>query len=198
MKQGLNICRVHLKGLGINSEDVELSLVPHPIPVDPVPIPGPHLAGGDRQAAALLAFEQSSVGFLKLRGAGANAIFQLGIEPLQLPGLAIQLGENLDLGAQHLRNDRYRNVVDCAHLVTAQPVNVADLDGGNKYHSRLLEARMLADHASKFETVQFRHADIDQNNRNLVLEEIFESLAAGGGHHEILAELLENDFIGEK
>ena len=49
---------------------------------------------------------------------------------------------------------------------------------------------MLADHGGEFETVQLRHADVDQNDRDFVLEQVFERLAAGSGHDEILAELL--------
>ena len=57
---------------------------------------------------------------------------------------------------------------------------------------------MLADHAGKFETIQLRHANVDQNDRDLVLEQVLERIPAGGGDHEILAELLENDFIGKQ
>jgi len=41
-----------------------------------------------------------------------------------------------------------------------------------------LESGMLADHGGKLETVQFRHADVDQNDRNFVLEQVFERFAA--------------------
>src|SRR5258708_21534735 len=81
MKQRLNACGRHHKGLRIDSKDAELPFVPHPVPVDPVQIPGTHSAGCDGEAAALLAFEKSRVRFLELGRAGANAIFKLGIEP---------------------------------------------------------------------------------------------------------------------
>ena len=152
---------VTAKVLRIDAEDPVLAFVPHPVAVDPVPVPGAHLAGGDRQAAALLAFEQPGVRFLQLRGARAHAVLELGIEPLELPGLAIELGEHLDLGAQHFRHDRHRNVIDRAHLVAAQPVDIADLDRRDEDHRRLLEARMLADHGGELEAVELRHADVD-------------------------------------
>ena len=116
--------------------------------------------------------------FLKLGGAGANTVFELGVEPLELPGLAIQFGEHLDLGAQHLRHDRHRNVVDGAHLVAAQPVEIADLYRRDEDHCCFLEARVLADHGGEFEAVELRHADVDQDDRDLVLEQIFQRLAA--------------------
>ena len=183
---------------GIDAENLVLAFVPHPVAIDPVPIPGSHLAGGDREAAALLAFQQPGVGFLQFGGAGANAILEFDIEPLELTGLAIEFGEHLDLGAQHFRHDRHRNIVDRAHLVAAQPVDVADLDRRDEYHRGFLEAGMFADHGGEFETVQFRHADVDQNDGDFVLEQELERFAARGGRDQIFAELLQDDFIGEQ
>ena len=128
--------------------------------------------------------------FFKLRGARANAILKLGIESLQLPGLAIELGEHPDLCAQYLRHDRHRHIVHRAHLVAAKAVDIADLNGRDEDHRRLLETGMLADHGGELEAVQFRHADVDQNDRNFVLEQIFERFASRGRDDEIFAELL--------
>ena len=186
------------KAFGIDAEDLVLAFVPHPVAVDPVPVPGAHLAGGDRQAAALLAFEQAGVGLLELGGACADAILELGIEPLELPRLAIELGKHPDLGAQHFRHHRHRHVVDRAHLIAAQPVDVADLDRRDEDHRGLLEARMFADHGGELETVELGHADVDQDDRDFVLEQEFQRLAAGSGDDQILAELLQDDFIGEQ
>ena len=57
---------------------------------------------------------------------------------------------------------------------------------------------MIADHGGKLKPVQFRHADVDQNDRYFVLEQVFQRFAAGGGDNEIFTELLENDLIGQK
>src|SRR5260370_8521912 len=105
MKQRLNVCRGHHKSLRIDSKDTELSFVPHPVAVDPIPIPRTHLSRCDPQATALLAFEKPGVGFLKLRRAGANSVLELGIEPLQLPGLTLQFVAHPYLSPQHSRND---------------------------------------------------------------------------------------------
>ena len=40
-----------------------------------------------------------------------------------------------------------------------------------------LEARMLANHRRQFESVQIRHAHIDENQRDFVLQQAFERLA---------------------
>ena len=42
----------------------------------------------------------------------------------ELLRLAVEFGEHLDLGAQHLGHDRHRDVVDGAHLVALEPVDI--------------------------------------------------------------------------
>ena len=106
-----------------------------------------------------------------------DAALELWIQLLELAGLAIELGEDPDLGAQHLRDDRHRHVVDRAHLVAAQTVDVGQLDGGDEDDRGLLEARMLADHRGQLEAVELRHADVDQNDGDLVLEQLLQRLA---------------------
>ena len=136
--------------------------------------------------------------FLQLGSAGANPVFEFDIEAFELTGLAVEFGKHLDLGAQHLRHDRHRNVVDRAHFVAAQPVDVADLYSGDEYHRDLLESRMFADHGRELESVQFRHADVDQDDGHIVLEQELERFAAGGGLDQIFVEFLQDDFIGEQ
>src|SRR4029077_993229 len=55
MQQRLNIGRIDNEGVMIAPEDPELPFVPHPVAVDPVPVPGTHAAGGECKAAALFA-----------------------------------------------------------------------------------------------------------------------------------------------
>src|SRR6267154_3549888 len=75
---------------------------------------------------------------------------------------------------------------------------IADLNCRDENHRRLLEAGMLADHGGDLESVQFRHANVDQNDGDFVLEEEFERLPAGRGDHEILSKLLQDNFIGQQ
>src|SRR5260370_5451104 len=58
MEQGLNACRCRPEGAWIDAKDAVLAFVPHPVTVDPIPVPGAHSACGDRQATALLTFQQ--------------------------------------------------------------------------------------------------------------------------------------------
>src|SRR5271156_6379903 len=101
-KQRLYIFRIDDEALWIDAKDPILALVPHPIAVDPVPIPGAHISGGNSEAASLFALDQPRRRGLEIGGTGAHAPFKLGIETFELSRLAEQLGEHLDLGAKHL------------------------------------------------------------------------------------------------
>ena len=57
---------------------------------------------------------------------------------------------------------------------------------------------MLADHGGELEAVKLRHADIEQDDRDFVLEQIFQRLAAGRYGDEVFSELLQDDFVGQK
>ena len=48
---------------------------------------------------------------------------------------------------------------------------------------------MLADHRRELEAVELRHADVDQDDRDFVLEQVFQRLARRRRLDEILAEV---------
>ena len=177
MNQRADCSGVAVKDRGLDAEDAILALVPHAVAVDEIPVPRAHVAGRQRQAAALLALEQPRGRRFEFGGALGDALLQLGIEPFELPGLAIELGEDPDLGAQHLGNDRHRNIVDRAHLVAAQAVDVGQMDRRDEDHRRLLEARMLADHRRELEAVELRHADVHQDDGDVGLQQLLERFA---------------------
>ena len=81
----------------------------------------PHLVhlreGGFAFAGAILDPPlQVGVGLGQFGGALGDAPFEFGVQRLELPRLAVQLGEDPHLGAQHLRHDRHRHVIDRARL----------------------------------------------------------------------------------
>ena len=57
---------------------------------------------------------------------------------------------------------------------------------------------MLADHLGQLEAVQLGHADIDQDDRHLRLQQIGQCLAGGGHRDEILVQLRQHDFVAQK
>ena len=129
MEQGLHILRIDLEGLRIDPEYPELPFVPHPVAVDPVPVPGAHAPAAN---ARLRRCSLSSRRALECSSSLVRArtrSSKLGVKPLELPGLAIEFGKDADLGAQHLRHDRYRHVIDRPHFVSAQTIQIGDLNG---------------------------------------------------------------------
>jgi hypothetical protein len=186
------------KGLRIDAKDPVLTLVPHPVAADPVPIPRSHISGRNRQTAALLALQQTRRGGFEFSGTGSHPFFQFGIEALQLSGFAVQLGENLDLGAKHLRDHRNRYVIDGTHGVTAKVVDIGHLDGRDEDHGGLLKPRVITDHGGKLEAVELRHANVEQDHGNVVLEQAFKRFPARRGHQQVFPELPQDDFIGKQ
>src|SRR6202008_388072 len=71
MQELPDIVRRDHEGLRFDAEDPVLAVVPHPVAIDPVPIPRSHLAGGNRHAAALLALDELGGRALELGGTGA-------------------------------------------------------------------------------------------------------------------------------
>ena len=181
---------------GHHAVDLVLAFVPDDLSVGQVPVPRSHVAGREREAAPLLAFQQPQGRGFQLGGALRDAPLQLRVEQLELPVLAVELGEDADLGAQHLRHHRHRHVVDRAHLVAAQMIDLGEMNRRDEDHRDLLEARMLADHRRKLEAVQLRHADVHQDDRDLVLEQVLQRFLAGRRLDEVLAELAKDHLIG--
>src|SRR5919201_5110497 len=95
----------------IDAEDPALALVPHAFAARKVPVPRAHLSGGERKRAAPLALPESRRRSLELRSTVGDAVLQLPIELLELARLAVKLGKNLDLGPQHVGDDRDRNII---------------------------------------------------------------------------------------
>ena len=111
------------------------------------------------------------------------------IELLELTRLAIELGENADLGAQHFRDDRHRDIIHGAHLIGAQAIDIGEMNGGNEDDRGLLKARMLADHRGELKAVELWHADVDQDDGDILLEQLLQRLPGGSSLDEIFAEL---------
>ena len=195
---GADIVDGDLEASALDAENMVLAFVPLAFAVDGIEVPRAHLAGGERQAAALLALHEPHIRRFDLGRTLADAPLQLGIEPLELPGLAIKLGEDPDLGAQHRRHDRDRHVIDGTHLVAAHAIDIVHLHGGDEDDRGALKARMLADHGCELKAVELRHAHVDQHDRGFVLEQEFQRLARRARLDEILAETAQNLLVGEQ
>ena len=57
---------------------------------------------------------------------------------------------------------------------------------------------MLADHARELEAVEIGHVDIHQHDGDIGPQKMVEGLPGGIGDQEILAQFLEDGFVGQK
>ena len=56
---------------------------------------------------------------------------------------------------------------------------------------------MLADHGGEFEAVEFRHVDVEQDDRNFRAQQVFQRFTAGMGRDQVLAKRPEDRFIAQ-
>jgi len=77
----------------------------------------------------MLALQQTVRIRLQFRRPLGHTPFQFAVQLLELPSLSIELNEDLHLGAQQIRNDRNRHVVDRPHLIAPYPVNIGEMNG---------------------------------------------------------------------
>src|SRR5581483_2304498 len=127
-----------------------------------------------------------------------NALFQIAIEHLQCAFLAMQLRKHADLRAQHLRNNRNRDIVHRAALIPANAIQVRQVNRGDEDDRRLLKARMLTHHVRQFKAVDLRHADVHQHHRNIALQQMVQRLPAGVRLHQVLAQILKNRLVAQQ
>ena len=57
---------------------------------------------------------------------------------------------------------------------------------------------MFADHRRQFEAVEVRHADVDQNDGDFVLQQNLQRFRRRRGLDEILVELAQNDLVAQQ
>jgi len=86
---------------------------------------------------------------------------------------------------------------------TAIDQQLAKLVDKNKLGAEV-RAQMLARitpcdlYGGELEAVELRHADVDENDRNVVLEQELQGLARRRGLDQVLVQFVENDLVGEQ
>ena len=105
----------------------------------------------------------------------------LGVHPRQLD-------EHPDLGAEDVWQERAEEIVDGAERVAAGSVQLVGV-GGEKDDRHVASPRALADHRGGLEAVHLRHVDVEQDHRDVVVEEKAQRLPTGIDGDDILSEL---------
>ena len=116
---------------------------------------------------------------------------------LDLGRLLEELDEHHDLRAEDFGLDRRENVVDRSDLIPPRRMRVVGIRRDEDDRG-VLGALALPDERRGLEAVHRRHVDVEQHHGVFVLENEPESLAAGGGRVDVLAELGEQRRKGQQ
>ena len=150
-------------------------------------------------ARALLdAALELGIGLGELRRPFHDAALELDIEVLELARLAIKLGKDPNLGAQHVRHHRHRHVIDRAMLVALDAVDVGEGDRRDEDDGDRLEAGMGADHLRELEPVEIGHDDVDEDDGDIVPQQMLERLLRRGRGQKVLAQLAQDDLVAHQ
>src|SRR5882724_12977472 len=107
----------------------------------------------------------------------------------------MKFSEDADLGAQQLGNNWNGNVIDSTAFVAFQAIDVGKMHGGDENDRSFLKSRVLANHFGQFEAVEFGHADIHQQDREVHLQQQLKRFSAGRCFHQIFAEFAEHHLV---
>jgi hypothetical protein len=116
------------------------------------------------------------------------------LEPLSLSfhlaGLLVQIEKYRNLGPENLRHDWCQDVVDRPQRIAAGDEHVV-AKRRDEDDRRVLRVLSLANQGGRLEPVHTRHVDIEQDHREIAIEQALERLAAGVGGDDVRAEVLQ-------
>ena len=100
---------------------------------------------------------------------------------------AEEVDEDRDLRLEHVRHDRLEEVVDGAAGDAAHHVFVERVDRRQEDDRRISEPLVLPDHRRRFEAVDVRHANVEQDQREILAQQMAQRLASRAREHELPA-----------
>ena len=122
---------------------------------------------------------------------------QLGLSP-KLCILVVQLDEDGDLRAQDLGTERFEDIVDGARRIAPEDLFFVLGDRRDEDDRNVTRPLTLLDQRGGLEAVELRHLDVEQDDRDVVLQEGAEGVLAGVGVEEVLAERIEDSLQREQ
>jgi hypothetical protein len=160
---------------------------------------GQHVHGQGEEAVA------PGLGLDAVLGRGQRGAVLLLLEQAHLLGLGLDLlrlleevHEDEHLRAQDLRHHRRLDEVHRPERVAARDHRVVVAERGEEDDRRLLRALALADQGGGLEAVHARHVDVEQDHREVGLQQLLQRLAARGGLHQVLAEVAQDRLEREQ
>lgn len=107
-----------------------------------------------------------------------NLALHYFVQARQLAGFAKQIDKDTDLGLEDQRVDRLAQVVHRAGAVAFEDVFVIPQISGQENDRQMLVLFALLDQLRQLETVDPRHADIEHDDREIVVEQCQQRLVA--------------------
>jgi hypothetical protein len=78
------------------------------------------------------------------------------------------------------------------------PIDVAQSQSRYEHDRDILEPRVSADHSRKFEAVEIGHHDVGQDDRDVILQKVFQSLARRLRPDQVFPEFTQDHLVGQK
>ena len=109
----------------------------------------------------------------------------------------VEVDEDLDLGAQDLGDDRRDHEVDRPERIAASRAHLVAVVRGDEDDGHVCRALPAADHRRRFQAVHPGHVDVEEDDRELVLQHLPQRFLAGSRRDEVLAELFQDRAIDD-
>ena len=113
--------------------------------------------------------------------------------PAQQRGIAAQLDKNADLGAQNLGHNWLEQKIHRAQIVAAEQMFIAAVTG-KKQNGRVAGALARTDQLGGLKTVHVRHLHVQQDGREIVVQQMAQGFGTGTRQHQLLAQPLQCRF----
>jgi hypothetical protein len=115
-----------------------------------------------------LGFAFQSLALRRLPLQRGHAVLQLGIQPGQLLGLAVEIGEHPHFGPQQLRHDGRRQVVHPAAGISLELIERGEVFRRDEENGGVLVAGVLADEIGQGKPIEFGHLHIEEDDGDRV------------------------------
>jgi hypothetical protein len=146
-----------------------------------------------------LRFGEESVALLALAAKlGELLLLELLRLTPKLLRLLMQLDEDRDLRAQDFRIERLEDVVDGAGGVAAEDLLLVLRDRGDEDDGHVLRPLALLDQRGGLEAVELGHLDVQQDDRDVVVQKLAQRVLARVGVEEVLAEWIQDALEREQ
>src|SRR5487761_955836 len=108
-----------------------------------------------------------------------DQLLQLGSIPAQLLLRTVQLDKDGDLRPQDRWHDRRKDEIDSAELISAPGVGLGLIECGHEDDRGQLRPRALAYELGGLESIHDRHANVEKDHRELLAQQLSQSVSAG-------------------